>query len=437
MKFSENPGSSRASMHSPKGLRCLPDATNVMPFGVTLISVILSGLDRYAVWRYANEHTMPSQENPFVFGEIIDDANFVNRTDELNQLVRDLADGQKIFLLSPRRFGKSSLVTVALLKLKKRHIRTVSLTVSSYSSYTQFLEKFAERVLRAAGSWDRVKDWITRFGRQVKPDINYNVTTGEISLSLGKGSSFDPTPIAPDVFALPGELARNAGFRMAICLDEFQQISQFNGGSVENAIRNQVQKQREVGYVFSGSQPSLMEEMLSAKRPFHKAGPQMFLDKIPAADWKDFITAHFRKRGRMLDEQGLEALLASADLIPYDVQRIAHELWDYAELTDKRQLGTSDVNFVLDHLVTGQSTYYELLWEQLSARQRATLQALAHRGAWEIYSQAVREEFRLGPASTVQKAFQYLDSRDILDRYKGNYFFLDPLFPLWIKRKGA
>ena len=44
---------------------------------------------------------MASQENPFVFGEIIDDANFVDRTDELNNLVRDLADGQKVFLLSP------------------------------------------------------------------------------------------------------------------------------------------------------------------------------------------------------------------------------------------------------------------------------------------------------------------------------------------------
>jgi len=61
-------------------------------------------------------------ENPFVFGEIIDDANFVDRTQELDQLLRDLADGQKIFLLSPRRFGKSSLVAVAMLKLKKRHI---------------------------------------------------------------------------------------------------------------------------------------------------------------------------------------------------------------------------------------------------------------------------------------------------------------------------
>ena len=380
---------------------------------------------------------MAHQENPFVFGEIIDDANFVNRTDELNQLIRDLGDGQKVFLLSPRRFGKSSLVALALLKLKKRHIHTVNLTVSSYSSYAQFLEKFAEKVLRAAGPWERVKDWATRFARQVKPDVNINMSTGEISLSLGKGAGFDPSPIAPDIFALPGELTKNAGFRMAICLDEFQQISQFNGGSVENAIRNQVQEQREVGYVFAGSQPSLMEEMLSAKRPFHKAGPQMFLDKIPAKDWKDSITRHFRKRGRTVDDPGLETLLASADLIPYDVQRIAHELWDYAELKDKRQLDVSDVNTVIESLVTSQSTYYELLWEQLSARQRAALQAIAYRGTSEIYSQGVREEFRLGPASSVQKALQSLDSRDILDRYKGSYFFLDPLFPSWIRTKGA
>jgi hypothetical protein len=376
-------------------------------------------------------------ENPFVFGEIIDDTGFVNRTEELRQLVRDLADGQKVFLLSPRRFGKSSLVAVALLKLKKRHIRTVNLTVSSYSSYTQFLEKFAEKVIRAAGPWDRVKEWITRFARQVKPEISYNINSGEVNVTLGRGSTYDPGPIAPEVFSLPGELTRNAGFRMAICLDEFQQISHFNGGSIENALRNQVQKQRDVGYVFAGSQPSLMQEMLSSRRPFHKAGPHMFLDKISAKDWKQFIALQFRKRSRTIDDSGMETLLKAADLIPYDVQRIAHELWDYAEFTDKRALDSADVNSVIGAVVTSQSTYYELLWEQLSARQRAALQALAHRSALDIYSQAVREEYRLGPASSVQKALHALDSKDVLDRYQGKYFFLDPLFPLWIRQKGA
>jgi hypothetical protein len=285
------------------------------------------------------------------FGEIIDDVNFVDRTEELDQLVKDLGDGQKVFLLSPRRFGKSSLVSVALLRLQKRHIHPVNITVSNYSSYTQFLEKFAEKVLRAAGSWQHVKDWVKRFVQRVKPQASVDMATGEISVSFGKGTDFNPEPIAEDVFGLPGELARNGGFRMAICLDEFQQISEFDERSVEQNLRNAAQRQREVGYVFAGSQPSLMEEMLAPKRPLHRAGPKMFLDKIPAAAWKEFIVGSFRKRGRTVDEQGLEILLTSADLIPYDVQRIAHELWDYGELNDKRQLDASDVNFVVERLV--------------------------------------------------------------------------------------
>jgi hypothetical protein len=230
---------------------------------------------------------------------------------------------------------------MAMLKLKKRHIRTVRLTVSSYSSYAQFLEKFAEKVLRAAGPWERVKDWVTRFGRQVKPDVN--ITSGAVSLSLGKGASFDPEPIAPEVFALPEELTRHADFGMAVCLDEFQQITQFNGGSAENVIRNQVQQQRQVGYVFAGSQPSLMRKCSPPAALFTSLGPQVFLDKIDAADWKEFITAQFKKRGRTITDAALEFLLTAADLIPYNVQRIAHELWDYAELQDKSKLDVPDV----------------------------------------------------------------------------------------------
>jgi hypothetical protein len=50
---------------------------------------------------------------------------------------------------------------------------------------------------------------------------------------------------------------------------------------------------------------------------------------------------------------------------------------------------------------------------------------------------SVRQQFRLGPASTVQKALMSLDAKDILDRYQGNYFFLDPLFPCWIRKRVA
>ena len=372
-------------------------------------------------------------ENPFVFGEIVEQRHFVDREKELQTLVRDLADGQKLFLLSPRRFGKSSLVALALLRLEKRHIRTVNITVSSYASYEQFLEKFAERVLRSAGSWDRVKALVGRFVQRVRPNINVNPVNGEISISFSR-SGGDASVLAAEIFAMPGEMARNGGFRMAVCLDEFQQIEMFGGNAVENVLRNEVQRQRDVGYVFSGSQPSLMEEMLSAGRPFHKAGPAIFLEKIPAEAWQDFIKTQFRNRRRKITQQALDRLIAAADLIPYDVQRIAHELWDYAELKDKTELDRDDVDVVIEELVRGQAEYFERLWEQLTSRQRAVLQALSQQGPADLHSQAGREQYRLGAASTVQKALQSLDSQDILGRYHGAYFFVDPLFANWIRK---
>src|SRR6266699_2586152 len=255
-------------------------------------------------------------ENPFIFGEIVQQRHFVDREKELQNLIRDLADGQKLFLLSPRRFGKSSLVSLALLKLEKRHVRTVNITVSSYANYAQFLEKFAERVLRSAGPGDRVKGSIGRFIQRVQPTITINPTNGETSISFRGSADADMPLLAAEVFAMPAELARHGGFRMAICLDEFQQIEIFGGPVVENVLRNEVQRQRNIGYVFSGSQPSLMEEILSAGRPFHKAGPTIFLDIIAAEAWHEFIKIQFRNRRRKIREEALNRLVEAADLIP-------------------------------------------------------------------------------------------------------------------------
>ena len=52
-------------------------------------------------------------ENPFVYGEVVPSAAFVNRVTELDRLVRDLADAQKVFLISPRRYGNREPYTRA------------------------------------------------------------------------------------------------------------------------------------------------------------------------------------------------------------------------------------------------------------------------------------------------------------------------------------
>jgi hypothetical protein len=75
---------------------------------------------------------------------------------------------------------------------------------------------------------------------------------------------------------------------------------------------------------------------------------------------------------------------------------------------------------------------YPRLWEQLRSSQQVVLQALAVRGSTEIYSHAVRREYRLGPASNVRRTLRLLDEQNILDQHRDMYFFVDPLFAIWI-----
>ena len=371
-------------------------------------------------------------DNPFVFGSIIHQHGFVNRVRELDELIRDLEDCEKVFLLSPRRFGKSSLVALALLHLQKRSVKTVNITVSSFADYGKFLEKFAEETLKQAGTLDRVKNLAKRFWSHVQPEVSVKMDTGEWSLSFGQGPSTDPAPLAPEVFALPGELTKSGEFKMAICLDEFQHIAEFDSGSVEAAIRNEVQKQPNVGYVFAGSQPSLMKAMLKPKRPFYKAGPQMLLKKISADDWREFILRQFTKRQRSLHAEALDFLFEATNLIPFDVQRVAHELWDEAELRDIQQIRKEHIEAVVNLLVAKQETYFESQWQSLTNSQRGLLLTVAKQGSGKLLSADVRTRWRLGSASTVQRALEALQAKDILDFYEKHYFFLDPLFGRWV-----
>src|SRR2546426_10735814 len=108
-------------------------------------------------------------ENPFVYGEVVPAAAFVDRVAELDRLVGDLAAAQKVFLISPRRYGKSSLIRRALAAMSRRGALTVELTVASFSSYVAFLEGYARALIAAESRWDRARTWLGDGIRSARP----------------------------------------------------------------------------------------------------------------------------------------------------------------------------------------------------------------------------------------------------------------------------
>jgi hypothetical protein len=375
--------------------------------------------------------------NPFVYGEVVPTAAFIDRAAELERLIGDLADGQKVFLISPRRYGKSSLIRQALAAAARRGALTVEVTVSSFSSYVAFLEGYARALMAAETRWDRARTWLREAIGSARTEIRYTPgesPLGSLTVSFPSvKSERDVARLAQDVFALPGRLAEARHRKVVVALDEFQAIGEFNGGSVEHAMRAAVQLQRDVGYVFAGSEPSLMERMLGPRRPFYKAGPVMRLEKIPADEFAAAIDSRFSRSG-LKPESGLGAAIVElAGNLPYDVQRLAHETWDEARPAGRR--ATLDhLHQALRRLLTEQEPMFEAIWQRLTLAQRAVLRAVVVQGGRAVLSADVRARHRLGGTSTIQSALNALVRDDVISREGARYVVVDSLLREWVAR---
>jgi uncharacterized protein len=355
--------------------------------------------------------------------------------------------GQKVFLISPRRYGKSSLVRQALGSAERRGALTVEVTVSSYSSYVAFLEGYARALVSIETRVDRARAWLRDMLGAARPEVRLEADAPggpllNVSFPAAR-TERDVSRLAEDIFALPGRIADARKRPLAVALDEFQAVNSFGGrggssgpgaSQVEHALRAAVQHQRRVGYVFSGSEPALMERMLGRSRPFYKAGPVMRLDKIPGGRFAAFVEARFRATS-MKPAAGLGAAIVDlAGNLPYDVQRLAHEVWDDARVSGRKSVALEDLHATLTRLLGEQAALFETLWQRLTLGQRAVLRAAVIEEGHELLSADVRARHRLSGPSTVQAALAALVRDDVLAREGPRYVVVDSLLREWVAR---
>jgi hypothetical protein len=378
-------------------------------------------------------------QNPFVYGEVVPGESFVDREVELDRLVGDLSAGQKVFLISPRRYGKSSLIRQALAAVGRRGAVTVEVTVSSYSSYLSFLEGYARALATVETRWERARNWLAGVITSTRAEVRYDADAsgpGRLSVAFPLvQTERDVNRLANEVFALPGRLAADRKRPVIVALDEFQAIDAFDGGSVEHALRAAAQQQRQVGYVFAGSEPSLMEKMVGPRRPFYKAGPVMRLQKIPADVFAAFIESRFGRSG-IRAEPGLGAAIVDlAGNLPYDVQRLAHETWDDCRGSGVRRATLDSLHTTLARLLSEQETMFEAVWQRLTLAQRAVFRAVVLQGGQGLLSADVRARHRLGGPSSIQTSLAALMKQDLVLKEGAQYVVVDSLLREWIARR--
>ncbi len=371
-------------------------------------------------------------ETPFVFGKIAKNENFTDREKETDRLVMNFDSLINTIIISPRRWGKSSLVEKAasIACSKSNTLRICRIDLFSVRNEEQFYELLAIAVLKAASSkWQESVDAAKRFLVRLVPKIVLNADlTNEFSLNFDwKELRNDPR----EVLDLAEKVASEKGFRMVVCIDEFQNIAGFDDPLFfQKRLRSHWQKHQNVSYCLYGSKRHMMLDVFTnPSMPFYKFGDLLFLEKIDTASWIKFISERFSTTGKTISDSLAEMIVGLADNHPYYVQQLSQQVW----LRTEDECHELIVEQSHQSLVEQLSLLFATITETLSNSQIRFLQALVA-GETALSSAEVIEKYHLASSSNVARSRKSLVDKEILDNNAGMVSFQDPMYRFWLEK---
>jgi hypothetical protein len=370
-------------------------------------------------------------ETPFVFGKIASDKNFTDRKTETDRLVSNFVSSVNTILISPRRWGKSSLVAKAayISSKKNKNIRFCFIDLNNVRTEEQFYQQLATKVLNASATKTRILLENTRkfFGKFI-PNIIISPDPGtELKLGLDwKEVKKEPD----DIMNLAEKIGTENKLKFVICIDEFQNISEFeNPLDIQKKMRSHWQKHRHVSYCLYGSKRHmLMDVFTSPSMPFYKFGDIIFLSKISLGDWILFIQKRFVDSGKKISINEARMVAELTDCHPYYVQQLAQQAWLRTGMLCTREI----IEESFHDLVLQLSMLFQNLTDGLSRTQLSLLKALTE-NVNQLSSQSTVIEYRLGTSANVMKIKKMLLSKEIIDIQGNQITFIDPLYKFWLK----
>ncbi len=373
--------------------------------------------------------------NPFIYGEEVLGENFINRKEEIKTFTRDIESNERIFLISPRRYGKTSLVVNLFHILKKRGWLTVRIDLYKATSLQSFANLYTASVINAVES--KPERWI-RVLKELIPALSPRITltaSGEAELGLDFHPRDQSMELTLDkLYNLPEKVANMRKKRIVIAFDEFQEIRALNGEKIEKALRANIQQHHNVSYIFAGSKKTILYDMASSpSSAFYKMGKIVHLNKISREDFEKFIIRGFSKRKTLLSEGALNRIFDLTENIPYNIQFLCHQLWD--KYYEKKEITAGNVDDAIADILSNQTPIYLTMWDNLTLSQRNFLKSLATSSGKSIFSHDFLAEHNLGPAASVQTSVNSLLSHGFLEKENSSYVFSDVFFKKWVENK--
>jgi uncharacterized protein len=371
---------------------------------------------------------MVIHESPFVFGRKAVGEKFTNREAETKHLVSNFQNKVNTVLISPRRWGKSSLVKKACDMIASEKTIVIQMDAFGIRDPQDFYTLLATEVIKNTSG--KVETWIEnirRFISRLSPKVSFGTdpfSTFELTFDI---DSIEKNYL--EVLDLPEKIAIDKKINLIICIDEFQNTANYTeSGLFHKRLRTAWQNHQSVTYCIYGSKKHMMSTLFEKQsKPFYKFGEIIHLEKITESHWISFITERFQSTGKKITEDQAETITRSVKAHSYYVQQLSHLTW----LRTAESVSDETIALAIDDLLTQNASLYQLESEILSETQLNLLKAIAS-GITEGYSNpGILNKFRLGTSANVSKQKRVLYEKELIDIWNSKLEFLDPAYELW------
>lgn len=349
-------------------------------------------------------------KNPFKFGTLVDGEFFTDRVTELESIQRMLDSENHLVLISPRRFGKSSLVAKAV---KASGRPSISLNMQNMLSIEDFASKILRELFRLY-PLERIRHLMTHF--RIAPTVSTNPITNGIDVS------FQPVingiVLLEDAMALL-EKVSTENKKLIVVFDEFQEIMNIRKG-LDKQLRSIMQEQQHLNYILLGSQESMMTEIFERKKsPFYHFGKLMHLSKIPYEDFRTYVAERLPLK-EASQNSVVDGILSFTGLHPYYTQQLSAQVW---EMMTYDKLFDNVVSEAVNAIIQAHDLDFERLWLSFNRTDRFIMQSLSsNKNPMQNRQMATSTTF--SAIKRLMKAGYVIRSED--------YEVEDPFFKTWI-----
>ncbi len=374
-----------------------------------------------------------NDEAPFVFGVRVEGETFTDRIEETERLKMNFIYGVNTILISPRRMGKTSLVDKVCSLVEGQDVRIARIDAFSCRSEYDFINSFATAIVRATSN--RWEEWIENakvFLSRFVPKISFGQDPlNDFSVTLEYNASNTTTE---DVLALPEKIAEEKGYRIVVCIDEFQQIGDFQDSlTFQKKLRSVWQLQKRVSYCLYGSKKHIMETMFqNHSYPFYRFGDIIYLQKISEEDWVKFICARFEATGKHIPENIAKEICNLTDRYSSYVQQLAWFVW----LKTQNTATEEDLRYAVNKLLDSCEPLFIQQTEDLSSYQMNFLRAIIEGVNTGFTQSSILSKYHLGTAANITRLKKSLTEKDLIMTVSAKRIEMcDPILSLWLRER--